>query len=273
MSRLIKMQGCGNDFIFIDQMKAKKPLSLGASSVRSLCDRHFGVGADGIAILSPGTHTDAQWNFFNTDGSRAEMCGNAARCAILYLADHYFTSQRSISLATEAGVIHGKKVDDRLVEVTMPMPKTESFSYDEKLVRLDSEVLRLFCVNTGVPHAVIETEDFKNFPKEKIGQALVKHPIFGEAGSNITFFQKKETHRILSSTFERGVECETLACGTGVTAAALIYSQLYLSTFPILVEVPGGTLEVDKRGSEYFLKGAASYVMEITLLMDLELTK
>lgn len=261
-----KLHGCGNDFIFIDSMDTQAP-PISPHEVRAICDRNFGVGADAVIFLERGRNTDARWNFYNSDGSEAEMCGNAARCAILFLADKYFPGYEVISLETPAGTIKGKTMLNGLVEVMLaPSPHFE-FNYEEKLIHSDEGVLRLYCVNTGVPHAVMEVPDIRAYPISRIGKFLVRHPAFGVLGTNVTFFQRIIENEILSTTFERGVDRETFACGTGVAAAAVIYSQLYLQSFPLRIKVPGGELEVDMSpySKVLLLRGPAEYVMEGTM--------
>ncbi len=258
-----KMQGCGNDFIVIDSIE-NPGVRVTKKEIVGLCDRYFGVGADGLVILERAEKADARWNFFNCDGSAAEMCGNAARCSIRFLAETHFKSHEIIALETRAGVIRGKKLIKNLVEVSLfPLGHTD-YNYDEKLLHSEEGVLRIFTINTGVPHAVIEVEDIRNYPISRVGKFLVRHPAFGSEGTNVTFFQREFANQILSTTFERGVEKETFACGTGVGAAALVYSQLYIQAFPLQVVVPGGQLEIDLSpySQVLLLRGNAQYVMK-----------
>src|SRR5262245_5860924 len=127
---LYKMHGCGNDFLFVDNINAGD-IRLRPSEIVFLCDRHFGVGADGLAILSKSEVADAKWDCYNSDGSAAEMCGNAARCAIRYLGDRYLPGDDVIRLETKIGVIKGRKLSPVLVEVTLLAQKDVSFGYNE----------------------------------------------------------------------------------------------------------------------------------------------
>lgn len=263
-----KMQGCGNDFLILDYLKDADAPEFNAREIQFFCNRNFGLGADGFVQILPSVDAHAKWNFYNCDGSVAEMCGNAARCVILFLADKYFPDEELISLETKAGIIRGKVFPhERYVEVMMMPGHTGGVEVEEVVVKTDETAHRLFCVNTGVPHAVVEVEDLKNYPVTQVGRSLLHHPIFGAEGSNITFFEKVLGNKILSTTFERGVEEETLACGTGAAAAAIVYSQLYLQAFPIEVTVPGGTLAIDfSPVSKYMLlRGPAEYVMQVEL--------
>ena len=264
-----KMHGCGNDFLFVDAMDSKAPV-LNKKTVQAICDRHFGIGADGVAVFERGTQSDAKWTFYNCDGSEAEMCGNAARCATLFLSDRYFPEKDRVSLETAVGIIQGKKLDNDLVEVSLNVKAGTNAEYEEKILKFEEKPLRIYSVNTGVPHAVIEVEAIETYPIGRVGNFLVKHPTFGEAGTNVTFFQKLKPNEILCTTFERGVECETYACGTGVSAGSIVYAQLYAQPYPIKVKVPGGILEVDKAEDPdaILLRGPAAYVMELDWLGD-----
>lgn len=263
--RFIKMEGCGNDFLFIDSIRGRGLDSLNSSQVSQLCDRHLGVGADGLVILQESTTANAQWKFYNADGSEAEMCGNAARCAMLYLGDRYFAGERVISLMTGAGIIKGKKLGPNLAEVSMISKNNPEFRYDDKIVGIDGfGTVRTYFIDTGVPHAVVEVDNLATYPILKVGAALRANPVFGRRGANVTFFQKTTGSMIFSTTYERGVEDETFACGTGVVAAANIFSEVYLQPLPITVRVPGGELIVDMSpvSKICLLRGPANYVFE-----------
>lgn len=261
---LIKMHGCGNDFLLYDAVRGMRP-NLTKMDVIYLCDRQFGVGADGLVILHRGHDALAGWVFYNSDGSEAEMCGNAARCAIKYLTDVHFPDESIISIETLAGIIKGKKLDAKNVEVTLRSEKNVEFSYEEKVIKVGEHTLRIFCINTGVPHAVIEVSDIQSYPIDEVGRLLVKHPAFGPNGTNVTFFQKALGTRIFATTFERGVERQTLACGTGAAAAALIFSEQHLLPVPIEISVPGGELVIDRSPMSHklLLRGPAEYVMKV----------
>ncbi|MCB0417220.1 MAG: diaminopimelate epimerase [Bdellovibrionaceae bacterium] len=262
-STFLKMHGCGNDFLFIDAMDRSVP-AFDRKAIPAICDRHFGIGADGLAIIERGKNSDAKWTFYNCDGSIAEMCGNAARCAVLFLSKRYFPQKEWVTLETAVGILRGRALGNGQVEVSLKVQGGTAIEYDEKVLKVDDMPLRVYSVNTGVPHAVIEVDDITKFPIQKVGNALVHHAAFGPAGSNITFFQRKEDGSILCTSFERGVETETYACGTGVAAGSIVYAQLYNQRFPVKVEVPGGRLEVDTSddANAVVLRGPAAFVME-----------
>jgi diaminopimelate epimerase len=194
------------------------------------------------------------------------MCGNAARCAIKFLQTYHPSSEEIISLETEIGIIKGKVLPDGLVELTL-LPEAISFQYEHKVLKVDELAIDAMCITTGVPHAVIEVKDIETYPIDRVGAALVGHSAFGEAGTNVTFFERVMGNRIKATTFERGVERETLACGTGAAAAAILYTELYLQHFPVEVVLPGGELEVSLSSvaKKLLIKGPAEMVAEITL--------
>lgn len=263
----LKMHGCGNDFLMMDSM-ASQPPSFYPREIEWLCDRNFGVGADGLVILTRSDENHAKWIFYNSDGSEAEMCGNAARCAVRYLADRYYPNDIPIRIETKAGVIKGQVLDTRgLVEVTLTAKAYEKFEYEPKVIATDKYSLEVNLINTGVPHAVVEVKDLSSYPILQIGRDLRSHPSMGPAGANVTFFQRLVGPRIRSTTFERGVENETLACGTGAAAAAIIYSETYLQPLPIEVIVPGGELNVDISpvSKMLLLRGPAEYIYSVNL--------
>lgn len=260
------MHGCGNDFLILDYMKEDNVYPVPKHEVMYLCDRNFGLGADGLVAISRGRVTDALWKFYNCDGEEADMCGNAARCVIRFLADHYLRENEVISLETRAGVIKGKRLDEENVEITLLSEGLRHTDYEEKVIRVGEEAIRMYCISTGVPHAVIEVKDIRSYPINEVGAALVRHSAF-ENGTNVTFFQLEMHPKIYSTTFERGVEKETFACGTGAAAAALIYSQLYLQPLPVEVVVPGGvlTVEISPVAHKLLLRGPATYVWQTEL--------
>ncbi len=263
----IKMQGCGNDFLIFDSMH-QEPTPFYPREVLWLCDRNFGIGADGVVILTRSENYHAKWIFYNSDGSEAEMCGNAARCVIRYLAEHHFPHDVPICLETKAGVVKGQLRDSTgLVEVTLTSKSYERFDYDQKVIATDKYSVEVNLINTGVPHAVVEVKDIYSYPILQVGKDLRAHPAFGPEGANVTFFQRLVGPRIRSTTFERGVEGETLACGTGAAAAAIIYSETYMQPLPIEVNVPGGELLVDISpvSKMLLLRGPAQYVFNVSV--------
>ena len=261
------MQGCGNDFLFLDHLRDDDTPRWGASEVQYLCNRNFGIGADGFVVMGKSRVAHARWIFYNGDGSVAEMCGNAARCAMRWLAEKYYPEESLITLETHIGIIKGKYLGDNLSEVSLSPKSNPSFEYEERVIKVDGEAYRVCIIDTGVPHAVIEVDDIRKFPIDKVGAAIQKHLIFQPEETNVTFYQKLVGQQVLSTTYERGVEKETFACGTGAAAAAIIFTQSYLHSFPIQVFVPGGEIQVDLSPTArvILLRGPATKVMEFEL--------
>lgn len=254
-----KLAGTGNDFIIFDELKQDLHSTLFSSQdfanktkfISDLCARHTGIGADGLIFLKPSSDHHFEWEFFNSDGSTAEMCGNAARCVarLVFELGYYY---QYIKFKTLAGTVECAQEDDGTISVLMPVQ--EPFEYKEIKITNISGVF----VNTGVPHFVFQTH--KDFILEKDVARTIRHaPEFQPTGTNVTLVTKLGDYHLKSVTYERGVEEYTLACGTGAVAAALV-------AWPnpnkeIQVSVPGGELFVSKakdrkpklRGSTKFL--------------------
>ena len=229
-----KMNGAGNDFILIDNRKQSWKLS--TLQIARLCDRHAGIGADGLMLLEPPLSDQAQWSwqFYNSDGSAAEMCGNGARCFAAFAKG--LCPAESVSFDTLAGVIRAEFLGEEVcVDLTPPGPMT---MHQHLLV--DGKSIVVHSVNTGVPHAVVEVEELASVDVMKLGSLIRYHADFAPKGTNVNFVQKIAPERIRVRTYERGVEGETLACGTGVSACALVMASLHGMPSPIGVEVKSG---------------------------------
>jgi diaminopimelate epimerase len=258
-----KMNGAGNDFLLIDNRKQK--FKLAPAQVVRLCDRHRGIGGDGVILLTPCTSgkADWAWEFYNSDGSSGEMCGNGARCFGRFVRKCTGT-KNDFTFETEAGVIAAKFVGDR-VAVSLTPPS--NLRLNERM-QLSVGPQTVHSINTGVPHVVLFVLDADKAMVQQLGPEIRKHPSFAPRGTNVNFVQVLGPGRIRVRTFERGVEGETLACGTGVTASALISSRVYQFNSPVQVQVQGGdVLEVsfqqDKNSfSEVRLTGPADFVFE-----------
>ncbi|MEO6033986.1 MAG: diaminopimelate epimerase [Verrucomicrobiota bacterium] len=262
----IKMSGAGNDFIIADNREQKFQFT-SAQAVR-ICDRHRGVGADGLMLLIPcaSGKADWSWDFFNSDGSRAEMCGNGARCFARYIQKRTGAADK-ITFETTAGIItavfHGE-----LVTINLTTPKDLRLN---ETVPLKGGATAIHSLNTGVPHAVVFVDDADKAMVQPTGAEVRYHAHFAPKGTNVNFVQRLGGNSIRVRTYERGVENETLACGTGVTASALIASRTLQLTSPIQVQVLGGdVLEVsfeEKNGGfeNVRLTGPADFVFEGTI--------
>ena len=214
-----KVVGAGNDFIIIDARRRRFPALARRwpEVARGFCDRHAGIGADGLLVLQPSRGADARMRVFNPDGSEAGMCGNGARCVARYLAAGRGARQAAID--TAAGRITASV---RGEQVAMRMTDPSELNA-EMSVSIGGKPVRLGFVNTGVPHAVVAVPSVDQVDVAGLGRALRSHEAFGPRGTNVNFAEEEGTGQVRLRTFERGVEAETLACGTGAAAAAVIY--------------------------------------------------
>ncbi len=234
MLHFTKMNGAGNDFVVTDNREGKTALT--AAQIARLCDRHRGVGADGLLAVEPAQNgADFRMRYYNADGGEAEMCGNGARCFARF-AQKVSGQSGDIAFETLAGVITAKFLGD-LVQIRMSTPHSLRLG-DELHAR--GEVLTVHSVNTGVPHAVVFVDDLENTDVRQLGRALRFHEHFAPKGTNANFVQQRAADTIAIRTYERGVEDETLACGTGMVACALIFHERTGAPSPVQVQVRGG---------------------------------
>jgi len=259
------MNGAGNDFVLIDNRA--RTLKISPEQVVRLCERHRGIGADGVILLVPcaSGKADWAWEFYNSDGSVGEMCGNGARCFARYV--QALTGIREgFTFETGAGVVSAK-IQGEVVRVSLTRP--EGLRLNERLaLSVGSETVH--SLNTGVPHAALFVPDADKAMVARLGPEVRHHVRFAPRGTNVNFVQVLGPGRIRVRTFERGVEGETLACGTGVTASALISACIHHFESPVKVQVQGGDeLEVSftRHGDEFSevcLSGPAEFVFEGT---------
>jgi len=241
-----KMNGSGNDFIVIDNRRSQVDPTRLRQFVVGVCRRKLSVGADGVILIEDSDSADFRWQFFNSDGSRAEMCGNGARCAARFAFLNAIAGPQ-MAFETDAGLIRAAVEGQRArVQMTEPSPVT----LDVSLALGDGSTIVAGVVNTGVPHVVLETSE--------LASAEV-------VGTNVNFTTAPAGDRIGLRTYERGVEDETLACGTGAVAAALVAAARHGIGSPVQVDTPGGRLGVFfvyRRGrfTEVFLEGDACMV-------------
>lgn len=235
-----KMAGAGNDFIMVNNVGNKVSPDWSAFAAR-FCAPKTGIGADGVVVLNADRDTDFNFRIFNADGSEAEMCGNGARCAALFARDQGIAKD-SMRFKTMAGII-GARIDGAEVAIEM----TEPFGLETgiALEALGKNLITHF-VNTGVPHAVIFSEAVIAEPVAQLGRAVRYHTRFAPAGTNANFVQVLSPERVQVRTYERGVEDETFACGTGAVASAIISHHLgKVTRRPVHVNVKGGELKID----------------------------
>jgi diaminopimelate epimerase len=265
MLRFTKMNGAGNDFVMIDNRLGDLQLSRG--QIASICDRHRGIGADGILVLERAANgADFRMRYYNADGGEAEMCGNGARCFARY-ASRVAGPMEKLSFETPAGVI-GAELQGELVRLEMSEPKDLRLGIT---IGLPDRKVAAHFINSGVPHVVVPVDDLEKVEVRALGSAIRRHEMFAPKGANVNFLKEWGERRIAIRTYERGVEDETLACGTGVVASALIFAAMKNVSGPIGVLVRGGNeLQVgfEKTGDEYrnvTLTGPADFVFEGTI--------
>lgn len=257
------MNGAGNDFVLIDNRA--QTIRLSREQIIRLCHRQRGVGADGVLLLVPSRagQADWAWDFYNSDGSSADMCGNGARCFARFI-QRITGSAEATSFETGSGVIRARFSGQR-VTVTLTPPK--DLRLDNQLA-VDEGSYTVHSLNTGVPHAVVFVPNADRAMVADLGPKLRHHPHFKPQGSNVNFVQLLGPNSIRVRTYERGVEGETLACGTGVTASALVAARLNRFASPVKVQVQGGEeLEVlfDQEGDSFSnvqLTGPAEFVFD-----------
>ncbi len=236
-----KMNGAGNDFVVVDNRDGS--LDLDRATIARLCNRQRGIGSDGLLAVEPAQNgATHRMRYYNADGGEAEMCGNGARCFARFASRLTGHSVDSLSFETIAGVISARLLGQN-VELAMSEPHSLAAPVD---LTVDGTLASVHFVNTGVPHAVIFVQDISSIDVVRLGSGVRHHEHFAPAGTNVNFAQTDpDSGGIAIRTFERGVEDETLACGTGVVAAALIHHLVSAAASPVSVRVRGGdTLEV-----------------------------
>jgi diaminopimelate epimerase len=232
-----KMSGTGNDFVIIDNRTAGIPQVEQPDFARRICRRMFSVGADGLILIEESTKADFGWNFYNADGSVAEMCGNGSRCAARFAYRHKIVARKKMSIETLAGNVEAEIcAEDEVVRVKMTQPF--DFKLDISLA-LGGEERAVAYVNTGVPHAVIFVQE-DDVPVKTWGRKVRFHELFEPKGANANFVKLLPDGKLKVRTYERGVEGETMACGTGAVASALLASILKGIDSPVEVVTSGG---------------------------------
>ncbi len=233
-----KMSGAGNDFVLLEAARAPRGRRARAALARRLCRRRCGVGADGLLVVGRARGRAPTLEYFNPDGSEA-FCGNGARCAARWIYEAGWSRGReAFALRSSTGEVLARMKAGGRVAIRMPAPSDCRLGRTLKVL---GRRMRVHSVNTGVPHAVVEVSDLENFAVVETGRALRRHAAFAPQGANANFMRVADG-RVNLRTFERGVEDETLACGTGATAAALIACRLGKVRPPVAVRVRGGAV-------------------------------
>lgn len=262
-----KMSGSGNDFILVDNRKGIVDEENLGRWIAAICRRKHSVGADGFILIEDSDKADFKWRFFNSDGGEVEMCGNGGRC-VARLAFLKGIAGAGLKFETRAGVIRAEVSGER-VKLEMPAHSVAEIDY---CLEVGDETLTVSSITVGVPHVVVCVNDVESARVFKLGRAIRYHKRYAPAGTNVNFVQSVDEDLFAVRTYERGVEEETLACGTGSVAAALIASTKGLGSSPMSLRTRGGeTLKVyfERHGDRFngvFLEGDARLVYEGRLI-------
>lgn len=266
-----KMQGLGNDFILLNFFSAKTVVDYGQMSGK-LCDRHFGIGADGLVLLLPSEAADIRMRIFNPDGSEPEMCGNAIRCLARYVYEHNIVRKKAIRVETLAGIIvpelvlAGEKIvsvkvdmgEPRLDRNQIPMEGPPGRVVDEA-INISGDTYKITCVSMGNPHCITFVSDAGSVPLSRIGPQLEVHPLFPRR-TNVEFVQVQSKNEVIMRVWERGAG-ETLACGTGACATGVACVLNNLTNREITVHLTGGDLKIEWAADNHvYMTGRAEYV-------------
>jgi diaminopimelate epimerase len=259
-----KYQGTGNDFVMIDNRDNFFPKN-NVALVEKLCDRRFGIGADGLILLENdevasnlAMTADFRMVYYNSDGNESSMCGNGGRCIVAFAHQLGVVGKETTFIATD-GLHHATILENGIVSLQMK---------DVDEVKIESDYVFL---NTGSPHHVTLVDDIENYDVKNNGAKIRYSDLYGKAGSNVNFVSQLSENYFRLRTYERGVEDETLACGTGATAVAIAMHAIgKTNASEVKIDVEGGKLEIsfEKKGNEYvnvFLKGPATFVFEGTI--------
>ncbi len=228
-----KYVGSGNDFILFDNRTGTFPIL--QSVIQRLCQRQWGIGADGLLLLEHSTQADFRMRVFNSDGSEAEMCGNGLRCFVKWLASMGIQNQ-PYRIEIMQNLLTATQTGDAIC-IEMGSPRNIQWNIP---LRFENQFLSIHYIHTGVPHAVLFVENIEEINLKKLGSYLRNYSLWMPTGTNVTMAQQTEQGKIKIRTYERGIEGETLACGTGATAAALAAARLYRWPSPVLVETRSG---------------------------------
>jgi diaminopimelate epimerase len=231
----VKMSGAGNDFVVIDNRALSHALT--RDQITAVCDRHFGIGADGVLMVEPADRADIDFRmrYYNADGGEAEMCGNGARCFARFVHPLRRADAERVRFTTPAGVITGEYVGDEVrIGLTAPfeikLGQRADFGWGEMAYHF---------MNTGVPHTIVYVPDAERAEMVAHGRAIRRSALF-PSGTNVNFVQVTASNLLIVRTYERGVEDETLACGTGVVASALVTHRVHRLALPLCAKVRGG---------------------------------
>lgn len=264
-----KMSGCGNDFIIIDNRRSVVPVGNLPGFAAKVCRRKMSVGADGLILIETSDAVDFKWRFYNADGSAAEMCGNGARCVARFALLNGIAREQ-MQFETLAGIIKARVTGEQAeVQMTDPVDFIPAVEIDT-----GRGTVAFSSINTGVPHVVMEVDGLDNVDVVDLGRRIRQHSHFAPAGTNVNFMARDADGVWAVRTYERGVEDETLACGTGVCAAALVLAYQKSLASPIVLKTRSGSmLKVHfkrklKEFKDIFLEGDARVIYQGRLSRD-----
>ena len=248
------MHGAGNDFVLVDDRAARFPAS-DHQWISRICSLHQGIGAEGLVLLQSSNEASFLMRFFNPDGIEADMCGNGLRCAARLACDLGIAG-KEMTINTKAGILEAAIMENG-VRVAMPLSSDTRLNFP---LEVEGQTLDVSFINTGGPHAVVETDKLEAVDLQHIGPLLRRHKDFAPQGANVDYMRVTGEHSLGVRTYERGVEAETMACGTGITACAIIAVMNNKVKPPVLVTCRhGDTLEVN-------FERSGNNVKDITLL-------
>ena len=271
--RFTKMQGLGNDYIYVNCLEEDVPDPV--ETARKISDRHFGVGSDGLVLILPDEEADFRMRMFNSDGSESEMCGNAARCVGKYIHDRGLSDKEEIRLMTGAGIknlqltVRDGRTESVRVDMGEPILEAERIPTTLtglKVVNTPLEVLGVTygvtCVSMGNPHAVIFVEDADQFDVHTVGPVIENYPLFPRK-TNVEFVTVKDRENLRMRVWERGAG-ETMACGTGACATLVATVLNGLCERKAILQLNGGplTVEWDPVTNHVFQEGPAEFVFD-----------
>ena len=279
--KFTKMQGCGNDYVYVNGFEEKIPQEKKPEIVRRLSDRHFGIGGDGVIFINPAEEADFEMEMYNADGSRSEMCGNGIRCVAKFVYDKGLTDQDHIAIVSAGKVkyleltVEGKTGTDRgmvtKVRVNMGSPillpeeiqvQADGEQAVDEPILVQGQEYRMTCVSMGNPHAVVFMKDVTQLDIDKVGPYFENHERFPRR-TNTEFVEVLDRKHVFMRVWERGTG-ETLACGTGCCATAVACVLNGLTENAITVKVLGGELQIkwDREQNVVFMTGPAEIVFE-----------
>lgn len=257
MLKFEKYHGTGNDFIIIEDAQGFDLSKL----AKKVCDRHFGIGADGMMIAQNSDLADAKMVFYNADGSIAPMCGNGIRCFAKYVYDHNIVLKKDFIVETLAGqmkvTLESDEHQTTRVTINLGLPSFEN-AFGEMTLKVDETSFDLTTLNMGTLHSVILTDDLESLDIEKFGKAIESHRVFPQK-INVNFVEILDKDTLKVSTFERGVG-RTLSCGTGSAASVVVSNLKGLANSKAIVHVPGGNLIIEVKSKGIYMTGPAELI-------------